>query len=297
MGTRKYFDNGFQTVARKPFSSYKSKKTKQPNAIAKLNALSKTKLSPTIKSYVKKAIDAEVEDKQAFRNIFDEDAIQGSGFDSSILAKGLVSGSLLPTIPQGSDVSDRIGNVIKPKSLVCRYILVANPLQQGGGGTHPNTLNYNNHAGRDFYVRVVIYNRKDNMQSATNSNIIDEGASTTNLIDIEDLFSPYNKDVFNILYSKTIRMATNRWETWDTTGNLTNAGSFFSTTGSALSSYVGKANIKLPARIRFDDATSTASNFNCFMAVGCVNADNTVIGNAEYRADITAKTYFTYQDA
>lgn len=275
---------------------YKLNKVKGSNTLVRATALAKMKVPMSIKSYVKRAIDAEAEDKHTYRDIFVQNSVQWEGFDSSIPGRGLTSGSLIPGVLQGTDVEERIGNVIKPKSLAIKYMIVANPLQQGGGGTHPNTLDYNSHAGRDFYVRVVIYNRKDGKNNSSNTHIIDNGSGSTNLIDVEDLYSPYNKDLFNILYSKTIRMAANRWETWSAAGALTNAGTFFSTTGRATSTYNGTAYIKMPSRLMYDDATSTATNFNCFMAVGCINCDDSTIANTEYRADISAKAFLKFQD-
>jgi len=289
-----------------PYGKKRNYKRMAKKAVVKSKPSPAKSVSLAVKQYVKRAIHTEIENKQVEQPLLLETALYKSGFSSIGTNIGITTDNIMPSITQSDTQEGRNGNRIKPMSMTVKYLINANPLQQ-----HPtvdganvagrvNTCNFYTHAGKPFHVRVVIYSLKDNLDSNDNSRLIQNGISATNLIDIEDMYSYYNKDKYNIHYSKTIKMAANRFEVYaDVAGvaKLTNSGSFFN--GNAPSTHYGMAKIKLPAKLLFDDTQgdNTPTNFKCYLAAGCVNDDNSEIKSTEYRADITARSFLVFEDA
>lgn len=271
----------------------------------------KPKVSQSVKSYVKKAIDISKEDHVRQPDpICNQAPLNASGFNSQQIVatvgttnfyRGLTTPNLMPTVLKGDNVDNRTGNAIKPKFLEVSYILNANPLQKGRI-LSSNTNDWYNNIGKPFWVRVVIYRRKDNQFSPVNNTILDDGAVVQTYEDITDQKLPYNKDLFQILYSKNIRMSPSRGETYtQNTTTLTDAITWVNSKGTC-SNYNGRVRLKLPSRLLFNDDDNQPTNYACFMAAGCIMTDGSFFRELpntnmpEYGAEITVRTRLVFED-
>lgn len=269
----------------------------------------KAKVSTNVKKYVKKALDMDKEDHIVEPDaLANQDSINANGFDSQQIVatvsgtnyyRGLTTANLVPDVSQGDTVSSRSGNAIKPKYLEVSYLINSNPLQKG---KLSNTNDWYNNIGRPFWVRIVIYRRKDNQFLADNSKILDNGASSTNFIDISDIKLPYNKDLYQILHTKNIKMSPSRAETYTQgTNTLTDAITYVNS-NNTVANYLGKVRLKLPSKLLFSDASPTPTNYACFLAAGCIMMDGQSFketpstNRPEFGADITVKTRLVFED-
>lgn len=241
----------------------------------------KPKVSNTVKDYVDKAIDKASEDKHALQNVFSSANCVGGGFNNTT-SKGLTTAiSIIPLITQGTTVSNRIGNRINVKSLNIRMVLEARPVQTN------NAIE-----GLPFYVRVVFYNRKDSMTNNTNDTILDLGGSSTAFtFSNASLLLKYNTDLFNIISSKTYKMAPCQ--------GMTDAGvSSERNPPNGFVSHVLKTfKIKCPKRLQYDDTSSNPMH-RIYCAIGVVNADGSDVFPATNgsRLQVSMDSHIVYED-
>lgn len=201
-------------------------------------------------------------------------------------------GQFIPPLSQGVAENQRVGNIIRPKRLVLKYSLYANPSTESG--SLPNNNPYIN---LPFYVRVVVFRHRYATDDFSQSGILDLGASNADISgNLESMFEPYNKDEYIIAYSKTHYMQPQRHQ-------LTGSGNF---TGQnmddkAKQAIIKRATIPLPKKLRYNDTTSQTGDAGWFLAVCCVNADGTPIlntgANIHQRVRLNAETFMTFTDS
>lgn len=246
-------------------------------------AQSKVNTVADVRTIVNKAIASANEDKHFVKNVYFDVNVPGCGFNSTSTNSGLTTtDSIIPLIIQGDTVSQRDGNRIKVKSLSVRLQLQAKPVSST-----------NAQEGLPFYVRVVFYNRKDSMTNNTNTGILDEGGSSTNFTyDAGSLLLNYNKDLFNIIKSKTYKMAPCQ------------AADIFGVTlpreppNGFVSHVLKKFKIKCPKTMIYDDTTAQPMH-RIYAAIGVVNADGSnifpVVGGTRLR--VCMDTHLIFEDS
>lgn len=255
----------------------------------------KPKVSATVKAYVKKAIDTEIEDKLDVQQILTTAGgsttglVRGYGINSGTANYGITTVSVIPTVPLGTDTDKRIGNSIRPKSLYVHYTLNATPIDTG------ITDAINQQAGMPYYVAVLFYSRKDNRTSSLNTNIKDFGSINFSFETINDFLLPFNKDVFNILSFKKYKMYPSQekglFGTTVTTSETRSINGY-------VPMVMCRQKLKLPNKLMFDDNASQPTNARIFCAIGVFNIDNSVPDRATtIRVKAEMNSYLYYQNA
>jgi len=279
-------------------SQFKTPRGRKRQANKKYYAKKKrsAKVSDKVKNYVKKAIDREIQDKEEVNSIFSvaggatTGLIRGYGIDSTATNYGITTvNSIIPIISVGQEEDKRIGNAIRPKSLIARYVINAEALSNN------SVTSTNKQFGMPFYVSVLFYNRKDTKTNATNDTIKDNGSSSTDFTTIFDHLTPWNTDMYNILSYKRYKMyPSQQKEIVGTTEVTTQLPSI----GGCATSIMCNQKLKLPAKLVYDDATQQPSNARIYCAVGVFNLDNsTPDRSTTVRATITMATHMKYQNA
>lgn len=255
-----------------------------------------SKVSNNVKNYVKKAIDREIQDKEEVNSIFSvaggatTGLIRGYGIDSTSANYGITTtNSIVPIIVFGTDEDKRVGNSIRPKSLVARYVINATALSNN------SVTSTNKQFGMPFYVSVLFYNRKDTKTNSTNDTIKDNGSASTDFTTIFDHLTPWNKDMYNILSYKRYKMyPSQQKEIVGTTEVTTQLPSI----NGCVPMVMRSQKLKLPAKLVYDDATQQPSNARIYCAVGVFNIDNSDPDRSStVRATITMTTHMKYQNA
>jgi len=251
------------------------------------------KVPEKVKDYVKKALDAEIQDKCDVQTILTTAGgsvtglVRGYGIDSATANYGITTSSVIPTITQGLDEDKRVGNYVKPKSLVVNYTINALPID-------PVTPS-NKNEGMPFYVAVLFYSRKDSRTNNINSTIKDFGATNLSFTSINDFLLPFNKETFNIHSFKKYKMyACQRTEIIGTANVLTALNAIPGYTPMVMHSQ----KLKLPSKLIFDDSGTNPTNARIYCAIGVFNIDNSTSDRAStIRAKVEMNSVLTYQNA
>lgn len=274
------------------FKTAKGRK-RQANARAYQKRKAAAKVPLKVKAYVKRAIDREIQDKQDVQTILTTAGgsstgfVRGFGIDSATANYGITTGSVVPIVLSGSEEDRRIGNYLRPKSLVVNYSIFAMPIDK----ITPSNIN----EGMPFYVAVLFYSRKDSKTNNTNSTIKDFGGTNLSFTTINDFLLPFNKELYNIHSFKKYKMyACQRDEIVGTTRVLTALDGI----NGAVPMVMKSQRLKLPARLNFDDATAAATNSRIYCAIGVFNLDNSTADRANtIRARVEMNSVLTYQNA
>jgi len=248
-----------------------------------------------VKNYVKRAIDREIQDKQDVATILttmggsNTGYIRGYGIDSQTANYGITTASVIPTIPVGNDEDKRVGNYVKPKSLVVRYSINATPIDAGVD------VPLNKQSGMPFYVAVVFYSRKDSRTSNINNTIKDFGATNFSFDNINDFLLPFNKELYTIHSFKKYKMYPSQeiglFGTTLTTETLNSINGY-------TPMVMASQRIKLPAKLIFDDGATQPTNARVYCAMGVFNIDNSKPDRATtIRAKVEMNSVLTYQNA
>jgi len=264
-------------------------------AYAKRKANASAKVPEKVKAYVKKAIDAEVQDKLDVSSILSVAGgsttgfVRGYGINSTISNSGITTVSVIPPVPLGQDTDKRIGNVIRPKALYVHYTLNATPIDTGLVGA----INQQN--GMPFYCAVIFYSRKDNRTSSSNAGIKDFGSVNFSFDTINDFLLPFNKDLFTIHSFKKYKMypsqAIGLFGTTTTTETLNSINGH-------VPMVMCRQKLKLPAKLVFDDNTQQPTNARIFCAIGVFNVDNsTPDRSTTVRVKCEMNSYLYFQNA
>lgn len=224
--------------------------------------------------------------------------VQGTGllYDGVTNLRGWCSGpsiptGIIPSVPTGTGEGSKIGNKITPKNLILKYFLSALPTTDStftGGNTNP-------FKGVPFRVRVIVFRHKFAIDDYSQTNILQNGSSTTSFgSGIDNFFRPYNRDEFTIVYSKTIKMAAVKHVSGATGATITTEN----VPNGTLSFYAGSAKLPLPKVLRYNDGADVPTNQGYFMAVCYCNDDGTADSAGAYRrVQLNAETNMTYYDA
>lgn len=274
--------------------AYKGKSVKKNYAKMAKKAVSKSKsnglkvmkpvINPQLKSYVKKIVSGTEETKLANFDVAYRAAILGTGFNNNLGAGNYgytTPVTLVPPVAIGTSNGNRVGNQISPKSCFIRGVIRALPIT-GTGGT-------NAWANEPFYVRVVIYKTKLNMDLNINDTILDNGAGSEPFDGtLETLLLPYNKDKYVIGATRQFKLQAPP----GTAGTLTNQN-----IGSLPVSKLFKIKLPMPKRLTYVDTNPDPSNCRWFMAAGIVNVSGNIAANTDIRANITCESMLYYTDA
>lgn len=241
-------------------------------------------INPLLKKYVKRMISGTEEKKLANFDVAYRASILGTGFNNNLGAGNYgysTSVTLVPPVAIGTANANRIGNKIVPKSCYIRGVIRALPITSvGGTNAWPN---------EPFYVRIVIYKTKLNMDLNLNDTILDNGAGSEPFDGtLETLLLPYNKDKYVIGATRQFKLQAPP----GVSGTLTN-----NNIGSLPVSKLFRVSLPMPKTLTYVDTNPDPSNCRWFMAVGIVNVSGNIAANTDIRANITCESVLTYTDA
>lgn len=251
-------------------------------------------VAQNVKNYVKKSINREIETKTATINIFNQQATLGYGLNSSTNLGLTNSLSIIPTLLQSDEQSGRVGNKVRPTALYLRFSLRA---------IQTTYLGVNDNPFMPFIVRVICYSKKLSRTDFTNTGILQQGNTSVNLGSApETWLEPYNKDVFNIHYSKQYMMIPHRKVTNNAAPNNYAQDAIVE---GAKSFIMKRVKLKgIPKTFIYDDAAggtnaNRPTNASVFMAVCVCNVDGTAGGSliSDQRVQVNADSFLYYKDA
>jgi len=254
---------------------YKKRNVRRPRK--KMAGKRKT-VSKSVKSYVKKIISSNVEDKMY------NQYVTNTGI-TSVAAVTPTNLFLLPQITQGLTTGTRIGNSIKIKRATTSVIV--------------NLLPYNvttNFLSAPILVRVFLIaskfymgttfntsNPASNLFSVSGGNV---GPSNSPI----DMLLPFNTDLFTIYGEKQFKIGASS----ATSAGLISTGAYFDNSSMSKKVTFNWGN-KFKSAIKFDDNSGIPSNRNLFLAFVCCNADGSATSSTpcEYHLVNTV----VYEDA
>lgn len=248
-------------------------------------------VAPSVKNYVKRALDGAIESKVAVREVWKQNAVLGAGLDASsglgLTTSGLAGTptTILPDVPASSADAGRDGDIINPKRLILKLSLRALDTTGNTAGTNP-------FRGKPMLCRVIVYNHRYANDDYNNSGIIDKGATTGNLDSSPDSWlEPYNRKDFIIWYSKTFKLCAFA-DTGTTPPTLENIPNGYS-------NYIAKKiRVKIPKKLVYaKTADSQPQNYSPKMSICMCNVDGTVVSNIQYRIQVNAESQLYYTDA
>lgn len=243
-------------------------------------------VSVAVKRYVKSTISRDIENKRA---ISDNSFAVGTIANSNILyARPLTPAIGFMSISQGVGQGDRIGNMIKTKKVMLRYVLYPIP--------YDITVNPNP-APIEFQM-IFGYVKTTPTTTPSVANVqqmyqLGNSATAPNG-DLGDLINPFNTDVWVI--KKVIKHKI---------GYAVAEGSG----GRPNSQYFANNDFKLnvvrslditsiyPSKFTFQDTVNTPTNAGLFLMCQAINADGTTSAALNTKAFIEYAVDFTYEDA
>lgn len=203
-------------------------------------------------------------------------------------------GGVIPLISAGTGESDRIGNVVQPKTNIIKYFLTALPTTDGTYTSGGVVANSNPFRGVPFRVRVIVYRHKYANDDWSQGNLLQTGNTTSGFGSaMDNFFRPYNRDEYTIVYSKTIRMAASKHNSGAAGVNSVPENSI----NGALSFYSGNIKVPCPKTLKYNDGANIPTNTGFFMAVCYCNEDGQIDNTSVYtRLSINAECQMTYYD-
>lgn len=273
-----------------PKKNYKKMAKK---AVSKRRAVS-APVPISVKKYVQRALDVEVQDKCDVQQILStaggstSGLIRGYGIDSSLTNFGITTTSIVPSVPIGTDEDKRIGNIIRPKSLVVNYQINALPIDTG-------VTDVNTNEGMPFYVAVIFYTRKDNKTSSANNTLKDFGSLNVSMVNVADFLLPFNREGYNILSFQKHKMYP--CQKLELVGTALLPQQLNGING-CVPAVMKTVKLPLPSKLIFDDTTAAPTNARIFCGVGVYNIDNSTPARANtIRARIDMNAVLTFQNA
>lgn len=230
---------------------------------------------------VKRVLSRTTEVKHVGQNVVD------AAFNSTISAASECY-PILPSVTEGTDGHQRIGDRIKP-----RYLIVKGHLQYDhgfmGNFAPPSTVRVlmltqkNIKTSSDVSSRVdVDHLLKDNIGT-------DTGRAYTG--SMFDNLAPINKDTFNVLMDRKFKMLPQLYEGLGNTQDTNTK-----TLSGTQRTYTFYKKIKCPATLYFDDGNGNqANNFAPFVCLGAVTDDGSgpFSVSTPYHLTVQAELYFT----
>ena len=230
----------------------KAPKRSSPYKRRRYSRKSKTvkKVSPAVKSYVKKTIHSNIENKQWQLIYLNQTIASLTGF----------SKNLLPTGAQGTGQQNRIGNEIRITKGVIRGFVNLLPYN---AITNPLCIQR---------VRIMVLSMKaDNTNTLDSTGIWQYGNTSLDLqANLSDCMYHLNQDKFTKYYDKTFILAS------PSQSSLTNnlAGQYFSNDKFQIPFYYDFSK-HVKSKLKYNDTTLACINRNMFLFVQSVNADGT----------------------
>lgn len=270
-------------------------------------------IAPKIKQYIKRQINSNIENKYAETAGFDTlYPIKGGGLDSTVLTSpqygttgigftyqgvGQVGINILPTVQQGNQDNQRIGEKITAKGFKIKYVLNAHPLTTGDSSS--NVCPASMYSGKPFLVKVFVYYRKDDRTLIGNNSIVDAGQSAQAMLTLGSTMKPLNTDKFVFLAKRSFKMYPSQKR--DVQGSNTTFTEL-ENIGKYSSDIIGTMNIKLPKKLAYEGNNSKPTNFACYIAAACFNLDGSSINdpnglNYHTRCSIGFSSHLWYEDA
>lgn len=242
------------------------------------------KVAPKIKKAIRSAISRSEEVKCSPQlTIADQQVINGTGLDKGNNLGYTNTNSIVPQIVQGVGDGQRIGNVVNCRKLLVKYTIQALAVT-ALGGTNP-------FLALPFLVRVIIYRHRYATDDFGNTGILDVGNTAQNLGSTPDSWiEPYNRKEFIIGYSKQFLMQP--------IANNTGAATVADNVATGAKQFVsGKAYIKMPKKLHFNDTTNIPTNAGWFLSFACCNIDGTGATLTQFRARVNAESFLYYTDS
>ena len=238
--------------------------------------------------------------------------IKGGGLDSTVLTSpqygttgigftyqgvGQVGISLLPTLQQGTQDNQRIGEKITPKGFKIKYVLNAHPLTTGDVSS--NVCPASMYSGKPFLVKIFVYYRKDDRSLVGNNSIVDAGQTQTPMLTLGQSMKPLNTDKFVFLAKRAFKMYPSQKR--DVQGSNTTF-SELENIGKYSSDIIGSMTIKTPKKFLYEGNNSRPTNFACYIAAAVFNLDGSSINdptgiNYHTRCSIGFSSHLWYEDA
>jgi len=206
-----------------------------------------------IRQVAKKAMLTEAETKEVTRNV-----------ETNVPHNSAITGAdfipLIPTVNQGTDDFQRIGDVIRPTRMVVKGLIAANR-------TYTNT-------NQVLLVRVVIVSPKASVSAAVTvpllntfaGELLQPNLSTGTQVQAfngqqPELLYPINRDAFHVHMDKIFRIAPSAPDR----ACEENPGEYV----------MWKKSVKLPKKLTYDTGVNTPNNFCPIYALGYAYADGT----------------------
>lgn len=247
----------------------------------------KPKVSKALKKAINNAIKKQDELKMATNlTLADQYSVPGAGLNTGASLGYVSNTSIVPIVTQGAGEANRIGNVIRPKTLSLRYSLRALPTTDAA-----SPVNTNPFKGIPFLVRVVVFQHRWAIDEASQTGILQNGNSSQNLGSTPDNWMmPYNKEEYRIFYTKSYKMSALSHVSSTGAYNTENQANGFKTF------VMKRTKIKLPKTLKYNDNNGAATNAGMFLAVAICNIDGTVVSNAQSRLQLNAESYLSFYD-
>lgn len=243
----------------------------------------------SLKSMIRQVLKPEVKCVSNL-NLANKVLVYGSGLNYAQLSpnQGWVSLSgVIPPLSLGNTVDTRVGNFVTPVRLNIRYSIYANPSTQSdstGGNINP-------YYGLPFRVKVIVFRHRWATDEASQTGIIQAGATSADLSsDIDTFFRPYNRDEYIIKYSRMFKLQNPRHQMTGTTMTGQSQDPY------AKSMVIRNINMKLP-KLRYNDATTTSANQQYYIAFAVCNEDSSVItAGSQSRCTINVESHLYFTD-
>lgn len=251
------------------------KSMKITKRVYKRKTAKKPTISKAVKTYVKKALDGEIEDKMTI-NYGINLGINGSAAQPANV-------TLVPHIAQGLGKSQRTGNeIIVKKSYIKGYI---------------NILPYNsvtNPFTQPILVKLyVISSKVSNSSTLSTSDVANTFFDTVNSNlgfqgNMLDLMLPVNTEKFRLHYSKVIKVGV---------ANALSINSAGATDNSSFSVPFSFDLAKITGKLKFDDTTTAPTNKNIWLLLQAVAPDGSTGVAPNQVAEFHFVHSISYQDA
>lgn len=262
-------------LKRRPTYARKIRKTKRPA------------VSPSIKSYVKKLVHSNIENK----TISERNRIAFSNWNTdpgqNMSVKPICPNPASLQILQGSGQSERVGNSISTRKMLLKYCIYPLPQDQSfNPQPYPKEV--------CIWIGYIKGERKRTPVTADFQRFFQDGNNAIAPIgDIWDTLMPVNKDVFTIC--KTMRHKVGNEVYTDYSG--IKPYNYFTNNDFKLNNYhTVDLTPYINKTIKFDDATTIADT-GLYMWMTAVNAHGTVEINAIYAVEMSYVLRYDYEDA
>lgn len=239
------------------------------------------KLSKSMTSAISKLIHKNVESKQAYH------VRATASYNSAINTTGDCT-RVVPTIPQGTNDAQRIGDQLRAQSLIVKGAIVYNP-STGQYGTYANARI----AVRMMIVQPKQYSNIDDVQSyagAWTALLLKKGSGTSAFNgNLEDLWAPINTDMVTKYYDRVIYL--------DAPYQQTAVGS----TLMGRSTKLFTISLKLRNKVlKYDNSVSSGgspTNYAPVLVMGYAHLDGSAPDTLTTALQLTYDTIFNYEDA